>query len=330
MSTVPLFPYGFRVVGDLHGQRRLVDSAAAFQGHCLATPKAEPGRESYLSAFTFGDEFATYLRAHGTVKGYAGPTCASWLTFDIDPEGRLDEARRDACNLAAFLDDRYPEVEPLVFFSGQKGFAIMLPLAHRPAGGPAFHRVARRLAEFLATLRGVVIDTAIYDRVRPFRAPNSRHPRTGLHKVRVTLDCLMHRDAEAIREWAREPHPFEAPEVPPACPQLAADWMGAEHAVATADRAQPVLGRTPGGRLAYATMDLVRNGCDEGERHTRLFRAAGNMAEVGGNPALIHAILDEIGTDLGLTLADARRQVDCGIERAGSAATPATAEGGAS
>ena len=32
-----------------------------------------------------------------------------------------------------------------------------------------------------AELAAVTIDAGIYDRVRAFRAPNSRHPKTGLH-----------------------------------------------------------------------------------------------------------------------------------------------------
>jgi hypothetical protein len=314
MTTGTEFPFGFRVVGNLWNPRRLIDAGAAFRGHCLAIPEAEPESEGYLSVFTFGPDFADYTGARGTPKGFNGPTCAAYLSFDIDRKDRLDEARMDCAKLAMFLDDRYPEIEPLAFFSGSKGFHLALPLAHRPAGGPSFHRVARKLAEALAVKRGVVIDSAIYDRVHPLRAPNSRHPKTGVHKVRVELDSLMHWEADAFREWAREPRPFDLPAIPPSCPQLAADWADAERAVLADDATKPSVAATPGGRLQFATMDLLRNGCTE-KRHTRLFRAAGNMAECGGTAPLIHAILDEIGTDLGLTLADARRQVDCGIER---------------
>jgi hypothetical protein len=317
MTTQAEFRFGFRVVGNLCNPRRLTDAGAAFLGHCRAIPEAELNRESYLSAFTFGLDFSDYMNRTATPKGFCGSTGAPYLLFDIDREGRLDEAARDACKLAMFLDDRYPEIsEPLAFFSGSKGFHISLPLAHRPSGGPMFHRAARKLAEALAARRGVTIDTAIYDRVHCFRAPNSRHPKTGLHKVRVELDCLMHRDADAFRVWAREPKPFDPPAFPTGCPQMAADWVDAERAVAAEVRSKPISEATPGARLQHATMDLLRNGCPVGERHVRLFRAAGNMVECGGTPPFIHAILDEIGSDLGLSPTDARRQVDCGIERA--------------
>jgi hypothetical protein len=53
-----------------------------------------------------------------------------------------------------------------------------------------FHRTARRFAERLAELAAVTIDAGVYDRVRAFRAANCRHPKTGLHKRRLTLDEL--------------------------------------------------------------------------------------------------------------------------------------------
>jgi hypothetical protein len=138
----------------------------------------------------------------------------------------------------------------------------------------------------------------------------------------------MHRDAEAIQEWAREPKPFDPAPTPGGCPQLVADWADAERAVEAEDRQRPAFLLTAGGRLTRDTMDLLRNGCEPGHRHVRVFRAAGNMAECGGTPPLIHAILDEIGTDLGLSLADAQRQVDCGIARTQNAARLRVVEGG--
>lgn len=125
----------------------------------------------------------------------------------------------------------------------------------------------------------------------------------------------MHRKAEAFREWAREPKPFDPPAFPMGCPQLAADWAEAERMVKVESQTKAASAGTNCGRLQHATMDLLRSGCPVGERHTRLFRAAGNMAEYDGTHELIHAVLDEVGADLGLPLAEVRRQVDCGIER---------------
>ncbi len=53
------------------------------------------------------------------------------------------------------------------------------PRLWSPAPSADFHRTARRFAEQLAELAAVTIDAGVYDKVRAFRAPNSRHPKTG-------------------------------------------------------------------------------------------------------------------------------------------------------
>ena len=50
-----------------------------------------------------------------------------------------------------------------------------------------------------------------------------------------------------------------------------------------------------------------RDGAREGERHVRLFRAAANLAEFDGPPALAHALLTEAALDSGLTPSAVRR-----------------------
>ena len=51
---------------------------------------------------------------------------------------------------------------------------------------------------------GVRVDEGIYDKIRPFRCPNSRHPRTGLHKRRLRSEELMGMSLERIRDLARQ------------------------------------------------------------------------------------------------------------------------------
>ena len=45
--------------------------------------------------------------------------------------------------------------KPVLLFSGGKGYHVGVPLPHNPDPSPAFHRVARRLAEGLAAGAGV-------------------------------------------------------------------------------------------------------------------------------------------------------------------------------
>jgi hypothetical protein len=100
-----------------------------------------------------------------------------------------------------------------------------------PAPFLDFNRVARRFAEGLAQLADVSIDASIYDKVRAFRAPNSRHPKTELHKRRLSLDELMNLSLDGIRSLAESPEPFTLPAPAAACEQAAADWEAAMTAI---------------------------------------------------------------------------------------------------
>jgi hypothetical protein len=310
--------FGFRVLGPATSRRWLIDFASAFAAYAGCDPKAEVEREAYLGAFTFGEEFRRHLADTGSTRGYDGPCWAPWLWFDLDGDD-LDATLSDARRIAAGILRRYPALGDealLLFFSGSKGAHVGLPVTWEPAQSATFHRTARRFAETLAAVTGARIDTGVYDKVRLFRAPNSRHPKTGLHKRRLSLDELSHLDAAGVRQLAATPEPFALPAVAPADPQAAADWQAAAQAVereseARAERrANPASG-TP--RLNRATLDFIRDGAEQGDRHRLLFSAAANLAEFGCHSALAHALLAEAALDSGLPPAEVHRQIECGL-----------------
>ena len=233
----------------------------------------------------------------------------------------------DARRLASAILHRYSAAldddDLLIFFSGAKGFHFGLPTFWGPAPSVTFHKAARRFAEALATAAGVSIDTSVYDKVRLFRAPNSRHPKTGLYKRRLSFDELMHLSADRIRQLAAAPEPFGLPIVIAADPQADADWQATLKAVereaeAKAQRRAAVA--EGASLLNRATLDFIRDGADHGDRHRLLFSAAANLAEFACPPALAHALLTEAALDSGLTPADVRRQIECGLNHGGKGA----------
>jgi len=313
-------PYGFRIVGDCRNERRLVNAANALTGYSTCDLQAEVEREAYLSAFQFGEAFRQHLERTGSTKGYRGLCWSPWLWFDIDNENNLDVAAVDARKLAASLVERYriDGDDLLLFFSGSKGFHVGLPmsLASSPAPSPTFHKIARRYACDLADQFGVTIDTGIYDRVRAFRAPNSRHPKTDLHKRRVTFDELLGLKVTALVQMASDPEPFELPIFPGAKSQAEDDWASAALVVesevkALAEQRQAVDGPS----LNRLTLEFIRDGAIAGDRHRLLFSAAANLAEFGCPASLAHALLADSGLNLGLPPKDVRRQIECGLER---------------
>ncbi len=314
-------PFGYRIVGKTTARRRLVDAAAAFAAYASCDSRADLDRASYLSAFQFGADFRDYLTATGSTRGFDGPCWTPFLWFDLDDADDAGRALAGARRLAAVILERYRNLDDalLLFFSGSKGIHLGLPLCWDAPPSPSFHRVARRFAETLAALAGVKVDTSIYDKVRAFRAPNSTHPKSGLHKRRLSLDELNGLTLGGIHRLAAQPEPFALPTMPATNEQAATDWQAALAAVqrereGRAERRAAATNGAP--TLNRQTLAFLRDGAENGDRHRLLFSAAANLAEFGCPPALAHALLTDAGLDCGLPPADVRRQIDCGLNHA--------------
>lgn len=312
------YDWGFRILGNCASERRRVSWSDAFAGHANCDPSASVEREAYLSAFTFGVDFCRHLKDTGTTKGFDGICFASWLWLDIDREDDLPAALQDTLQLVAFLRERFDlkESAMLVFFSGSKGFHIGIPTAlWSPEPSVKFHRVARQFCEGLATAAGVMIDTGVYDKVRAFRAPNSRHPKTGLHKRQFSRKELQELALNALLDLARNPKAFTIPPAVGPCEVAVADWKAAIVEVGREEQAVRQRHQTPQGTpsLNRRTMELIRSEVTVGERHRLLFSAAANLAEFDCPRPLAHALLTDAGLDLGLCPSDVKRQIDCGL-----------------
>ena len=316
----PPLRYGFRVVGDPTKRRRLIDAAGAFAGYASCSALAEIDRESYLSAFCYGDDFRALLRTTGSTRGFAGACWSPFIWFDIDNEANPEQALTDARRLVLLILERHRTFDDdalLIFFSGRRGYHVGLPTVWGPVPSGSFHLVARRFANRLATEAGVAIDAGIYDRVRCFRAPNSRHPRTGLHKRRFTLDELLNLSADRIREMARQPQAFDVPTINTDLRAAVQDWTECVREVeqeSAARKQRRVTFAAGSPTLNRQTLAFIRDGAEEGSRHRLLFSAAANLAEFGCPPALAHALLAEAALDSGLSPREVHRQIECGLQ----------------
>ena len=316
------FAVGAFVLGAPTSPRFLIRHDDLLTAYADGT-KADAGeeREAYLSQFVFGPEMRKHYRANrNSVAGFAGPCWCRWLVLDID-RADLVEALADARRLVKAIAERYPETEGdvPVYFSGGKGFHVLVELAHNPPPAVGFQHVCRTLAEALAARAGVKIDTAIYDVNHIVRLPNTRHPRTGLFKRRFDVEALFMLDMDGIRETAKHPSGDGIPVVRLPAEQLAKDWHEAERHTAGMAEAKAAVRRdfgTADARAPRYFVELLRFGVNEGERHQTLFRCAAWLTEQGAPPSLCSALLTEPGQDVGLSPTDTERQIRCGIEHA--------------
>lgn len=315
----PAFDVGAFVLGAPTSPRGLVRHADLLAAYADGTLEDE--REAYLSLFVFGTEMQTHFgQNRNSVAGYAGASWCRWLVLDIDRPD-LAEALLDARRLVSFLHGRYSETEGRVpiYFSGSKGFHVLIELTHNPTPSVGFHRTARMLAEAIANRAGVTIDTSIYDIAHIIRLPNTRHPKTGLFKRRIDSEVLFSLDINGIRHHAAHPAGDGIPTVRGISDQLKKDWIEAERTTQLASEARSVAqqnGNTPDVRAPRYFIDLLRFGTEEGNRHQTLFRCAAWLTEQGSPPSLCSALLTEPGRDIGLSPKDVERQIACGIAHA--------------
>jgi hypothetical protein len=316
-----MLPLGFRILGALFGERRVVAADRAFTAYSRCAVEAGVETEAYLSAFQFDRDFQDYVNANNSTRSYAGACEAAWLYWDIDNGRDLEHALTDARCLVLRLNDDLgvaPE-ELLIFFSGAKGFHIGVPTAlWVPWPSADFHMVVREMATTFANSIGIKIDSSIYDKLRAFRAPNSRHPRTGLHKRRLSPDELLNMSLDAIRALAREPAPFDVPVVTRTAERAVGAWHQAGICVQKRASIRPVaMGSAAiNSRLTRDTIEFIKNGAVNGERALRLFRAAANLAELGCTDALAFALLEDPARDTGLTPSEVKKQITDGLAHA--------------
>jgi hypothetical protein len=317
-------PYGLRVVGHKAGRRRLIDWRAAFAAHAACDPRTEPDRESFLTHFHYPPEpFRQHVEGEGSERGYSGPCGADWLFWDIDRPDDLEAALGDARRLAGAVLDRYPAIDEddlLVFLSGAKGVHVGVPCSvfGSPEPSPTWNESAKRFALAHAERAGIVVDGSVYSKTRLFRAPNTRHPKSGLFKRRISFGELMHSKAGAIVERAREPEPFDVPEPSDVRPTAVADWREASQgAERRAVERRAFTGRD---RLSGFARRFLRDGeLDAGQRELSTFRAAAELSELyhgHGFEALALALLEEPALDSGLSPSEVRHAVSTGIAHA--------------
>jgi DNA primase large subunit len=143
-----------------------------------------------------------------------------YLDFDKDLSGEdhesvFNQIRADAVSAIRYmtnvLDIKSQYIN--VFFSGGKGVHITVPyqaLGVQPSEN--LHRIYKLMAEDISKFaKNGSIDLKIYDKRRLFRLVNSRHNKTNLYKIPLTIEELITMPLEDIRELAKDPRVIDRP-----------------------------------------------------------------------------------------------------------------------
>jgi len=294
------FKHGFLRVGAKGGHREIVDYEATIAGYAAHStlPLGRARTPGYLSVYQYAADIVAYQSQHdGSLKGYRGKCWARWLAVDFDgdgsPEG-LDRALGDTRRFARFLIDRGVPVEKvLVFFSGGRGFHLMFPSACCGAGPKVgFEGAVGFFCGEIAKLVKATIDPNIYKSLASLRAPNTPHDESGLYKVLLPHEELEGLDAARVMELARKPRPFEMPSWRMKPVAVLVDlWMWACHAEGT-QTARLTAAIDGERRIFRDTFDFLMHGAPEGQRGTRLFRAAANLLDFDAPEPLLRALLE--------------------------------------
>lgn len=150
----------------------------------LAKIQGYSGPEGYYCLFDLEprDTFTGYRGYHAPALGY--------FVLDFDHSEDMELAKAD-CK-TAIKELRLEPSTYKVFFSGGKGFHLYIrheffSIAPSDSTAKQFERIANQIGK---DLNLSTLDDGIYQANRKFRLPNSKHPKTGLFKVELTLEQL--------------------------------------------------------------------------------------------------------------------------------------------
>ena len=150
------------------------------------------------------DLFCTIQTFAGAVSRDDEPHLAPFFVdFDADT---LEQALSEARMLVDYFLVGH-EVEPQVWFSGNRGFHVTVEaMVFSAEPSPDLTYTWRHLAERLVGQLGLAtLDRRVYSRRRMWRISGTKHSKSGLYKIPLELGFFRTATVEAIRAKAVEP-----------------------------------------------------------------------------------------------------------------------------
>jgi hypothetical protein len=174
--------------------------------------------ECYSTFFQYSQDILEHMKenivsGHPSVSGYEGKIRTSYFPMDIDSP-HLDLAFEAARKMVSFLTETWVVRKEglLVYFSGYKGFHIMLDIRIFGKVMPSkylhliFSKIRYNLIKQLKIDDISTFDMTIKDRVRLLRLPNTINKKTHLYKIQILLEDFKRLAPRDVLSLAKTSH----------------------------------------------------------------------------------------------------------------------------
>ncbi len=267
----------------------------------LGDPAAKPLFDTYMTYFRYDDSMSEYFennwvrskrgRMHRSVMGYSGPAYADFIPIDIDSND-LGHAIYQTVRALEILKNHNVDVNAIkLYFSGSKGFHIMLP--SELSGVEPGADIHDRFRSFIKRIMvGVEYDSSIYDKVRIFRVPNTLNSKSGKYKIPLYPFELYNATPTEIMEIASTKREDWKPEEADQNDELHEIYWLPPEANNSYTASRPEGEKTEGVRTKLCLHKMMQ-GVGEGERDNVGLRVATHLKHAGLSPGMIWAALNE-------------------------------------
>lgn len=155
-------------------------------------------KDYYISIFKYNEEQFKYWKENKTVSGIKDVT-TNILFFDFDSADNPELARKDTITLVSrLLSSGIPGESIQIAFSGNKGFHVKVDTNER-LSQEEFKHVTFALASDLNTF-----DTVVNDPQRITRIVGTKHKKSNLYKLPLTISQLSELDVATIKGMAAD------------------------------------------------------------------------------------------------------------------------------
>ena len=160
----------------------------------------------YTSIFRFSRDITKLESLADIPKGTKA--YADFLVFDLDHSEDIEISHIECQRFVMFLNKI--KVGHEVWFSGKKGYHILVPTCQFGLEPIDNELVLRKIAESLAN-KLTTWDASTYHFSRILRAKGSLHPETGLYKV--PIENVLELNVSDVKSFAKEPtfNPYKKP-----------------------------------------------------------------------------------------------------------------------